>query len=69
VRFSASDVFLLSPESATGQSGGEDELEGTVLGFSDSGTRARFFAVVEVVRRQTIIVPADKVTVLKTPEA
>ena len=38
----------------------EDEMEGTIVDFSDSGQRPRFFALVDVVRRQTLVVPVDK---------
>jgi hypothetical protein len=38
----------------------DSEVEGTILDFSDSGTVARVFVIVDVVRRQTVVVPIDK---------
>jgi hypothetical protein len=35
----------------------DQDLEGTVIDFSDSGTEAQVFAVIEVIRKQTLIVP------------
>ena len=35
------------------------ELEGTVVGFSDSGDARRVFALVEVIQKRTIVVPVD----------
>ncbi len=61
VRFSISDVFLPQPEGVFVVAPGETEVEGTIVDFSDSGSRVRVFAVVDVVRRQTVIVPAEKV--------
>lgn len=37
-----------------------DHLEGTVINFSDSGSRARVFAVIDVVAHQSVIVPVEK---------
>ena len=56
-----SDVFLPQPDGVFVAAPGETELEGTLVDFSDSGARPRAFAVVSVVRRQTVIVPADKI--------
>jgi hypothetical protein len=38
----------------------EDELEGTIVDFSDSGQRARVFAVIDVIRKQIVVVPVEK---------
>jgi hypothetical protein len=35
-------------------------LQGTVVGFSDSGSVPRAFAVVEVIKRLTVVVPVDQ---------
>jgi len=35
------------------------ELEGTIVGFSDSGGASRVFALVEVVQRRTVVVPVE----------
>jgi len=35
-----------------------------VVSFSDSGSELRVFAIVDVTRRQTLVVPVNKVTVV-----
>jgi hypothetical protein len=60
VRFSVSDIFLPDSENVFVVAPGEVEVQGTVLRFSDSGPTPRMFAVVEVVRRQTVVVPIEK---------
>jgi hypothetical protein len=40
-----------------------DEVEGTVIGFSDSGMEARVYAVIEVVRRQEVVVPIARLRI------
>ena len=68
VRFQISDVFLPSPGNVLSTSCDETELEGRILGFSDSGQVARYFAVIEVVRTQSLIVPVQKLEAVKEPE-
>jgi hypothetical protein len=65
VRFQVSDIFLPSPGGVLPSTPEETELEGTIVDFSDSGLRSRFFAVIEVVRIQSLIVPVDKLEVIK----
>jgi hypothetical protein len=36
------------------------EVDGMIVSFSDSGSKPQAFAVVEVVRKQTLIVPVEK---------
>jgi hypothetical protein len=36
-------------------------MEGVIVDFSDSGTRLRAFAVVELATGQTIVVPMEKI--------
>ena len=43
------------------------DLEGVVVGFSDSGTEARVFAVVEVVQTQEVVVPVEKLHPVSPP--
>ena len=69
VRFRVSDVFLPSPEELSSGLATDAQLEGIVRGFSDSGSEARVFAVVDVVQRQTLVVPVDKLTRLSTWES
>lgn len=61
VRFLISDVFLPSPETVFAPPPAEVEVEGTVVAFSDSGHTARAFVVVDVVRKQAVVVPVEKV--------
>jgi hypothetical protein len=37
-----------------------DELEGTVVNFSDSGLLPRVFAVVDVIARRSFVVPVER---------
>ena len=59
VRFSVASIFLPEPEAAAALSAAS-ELEGVIVDFSDSGTARRAFAIVEVVRTETVVVPVDK---------
>ena len=57
VRFHVSSIFLSqAPEPFPPDA----DLEGTVIDFSDSGTQASVFAVIEVVRTHTVIVPVNE---------
>lgn len=60
VRFSVGDIFLPDSDNVFVVAPGEVEVQGTVVRFSDSGPTPRMFAVVEVVRRQTVVVPVEK---------
>lgn len=64
VRFQAANVFLPSPGGVSPAVEEETELEGTIVGFSDSGAKRQFFAVLEVVRTQSMIVPVDKLELI-----
>ena len=66
MRFRIADVFLPGTSSQFSPNEEETELEGTIIGFSDSGSTARFFAVIEVVKTQSLIVPVEKVEVVST---
>jgi hypothetical protein len=63
VRFRATDIFLPSAETVLSVSPGE-ELEGVVVNFSDSGSTSRAFAVVDLIRRQNVVVPVEKLEVV-----
>lgn len=52
-----SDVFLAG---TNGLQVDSTEVDGTIVDFSDSGEATRVFAVVEVIQRQTVVVPAAK---------
>ena len=47
---------------------GCDELEGIIAGFSDSGAAVNFYAVVEVVRKLSLVVPVDDLCLVSGPE-
>jgi hypothetical protein len=58
VRFSVASIFLPDPEAAVLSP--TSEMEGVIVDFSDSGNARRAFAVVEVVRTETVVVPVNK---------
>jgi hypothetical protein len=60
VRFRMSDVFLPTPEAVLAAPTMEEVLEGTIVDFSDSGQKTRVFALVDVIRRQALVVPVEK---------
>jgi len=64
VKFQVSDVFLPGPGVLTAIVEGETELEGTILSFSDSGQKPRCFAVVEVLRTHSLVVPVERMQVV-----
>lgn len=68
MRFRISDVFLPSPESAFAPPSAEEEVEGTIVDFSDSGERTRVFALIDVIRKQTVVVPVEKLVSVSRPE-
>jgi hypothetical protein len=60
VRFHLVDVFLPNATDLRGTSLEEEELEGTVIDFSDSGITSNAFAVIEIIQKRTVIVPIEK---------
>lgn len=65
VRFQGASIFLPGAAGCSAALNEEPELEGTIVGFSDSGSRARFFAVIEVVKRHSLIVPVEKLELVE----
>jgi hypothetical protein len=65
VRFRAASVFLWPEQSSSGAPLDDAEIEGKIIGFSDSGSERCVFAVVEVVKTQTLIVRASELEVVK----
>jgi hypothetical protein len=63
VYFKVSDVFLPAAEELHAQIGVTDEVEGRVIGFSDSGMESRVYAVVEIIEKREVIVPINKLRV------
>jgi hypothetical protein len=57
VTFPIGSAFLPGAEETLATLTLDSEVEGKVIGFSDSGGQPRVFAVVEVVRRLSVIVP------------
>jgi hypothetical protein len=57
VRFRVQDVQFPISEASFEE---EAMLQGKVVGFSDSGAIERAFAVVEVIRKQLVIVPVQQ---------
>jgi hypothetical protein len=53
-------VFLPNTEELRAAFREEEELEGTVIDFSDSGNQANAFAVIEVIQTERVVVPVDK---------
>ena len=39
----------------------DERAEGTLVDFSDSGAKRNYFAVIDVIRRRTVVVPLEKV--------
>ncbi len=68
VRFSAASVFIPNLEQAVGIFSRDDDLEGMIAGFSDSGASAKVYAVVDVVRKLSLVVPVDDLNLISGPE-
>ncbi len=69
VRVARASVFLPSRTELQEFAPGDEELEGTIIGFSDSGSRPKAYAVVEVVRRLSLVVPVEQLRVTSSPSA
>ncbi len=69
VRFLADDIFLPTQERTSIVATGEIEVEGTIHDFSDSGSKTCFFALVDVVRKETVVVPVEKLRVVASRES
>jgi hypothetical protein len=44
----------------------DSEVEGTIIDFSDSGSKPRAFAVIELVEKHTVIVPVTELRLVET---
>jgi hypothetical protein len=64
-----SDAFLPSAEELVVLAMPGEKVEGTVIEFSDSGSKPDYFAVVDVVRRRTVVVPVEKLEVVPGSDA
>lgn len=65
MRFCISDAFLPTEEELASLLTLNHKVEGTVINFSDSGPKAGYFAVVDVIRRCAVIVPVEKLEVVR----
>jgi len=63
-----SDVFLPAPEEVLAAPAADIDLEGTIVGFSDSGPTPDFFAVIDVVRKQAVVVAVGKLDLVRGTE-
>jgi hypothetical protein len=61
-----SDAFIRDSETNVTALSHMSEVEGTVLSFSDSGVIPQAFAVVEVTLKQTVIVPTERLKLLRS---
>jgi hypothetical protein len=69
VRFWLHSVYLPNLEEPAGFSGEkeDEELEGVIVGFSDSGASLKAFAVVEVAGQPSLVVPVADLRLVPPP--
>jgi hypothetical protein len=60
VRFRLADVFLPDANELSAAIRNRNELEGVVIGFSDSGERSNAFALIELAQQESVVVPVEK---------
>lgn len=60
VSFQVCDVFLPNGDELRAAFPDKEWLEGTVVGLSDSGKQPDAFAVIELVHKQNVVVPIEK---------
>lgn len=65
VSFSIADVFLPEPSEVLANLTSDVETNGVVMEFSDSGSTAQAYAVVRITAKQSVLVPAGSLRVLK----
>lgn len=68
VRFHVADIFLPIRDDLPKALISAREIEGVVTDLSDSGLRPRAFAVIHVTAPQSVVVPIEKLEVLKCPD-
>lgn len=64
VSFRIDDVFLPEPAEVLANLAGEVETTGTVMEFSDSGSRQRSYAVVRITPEQAVLLPVSALRVV-----
>ncbi len=60
MHFQVADIYLPARDDLPKSLTTAESLEGTVVDISDSGFLPRVFAVVDVMARQSVIVPLEK---------
>ncbi len=65
VHFHVEDIFLPSRDELPKALTTVETVEGTVVNFSDSGLQPRVFAIIDVIARQSVVVPVEKLEVQK----
>jgi hypothetical protein len=65
VSFSIADVFLPEPSEVLVNLTSDVEINGVVMEFSDSGSTPLAYAVVRITAKQSVLVPAGSLRVLK----
>jgi hypothetical protein len=63
VTFQIANAFLPPAEETFSKLNLEGCVEGTVMGFSDSGNEPRVFAIVEVIRHVHVVVPVKELVI------
>jgi len=53
-------VFLPNTSDLRADFSDGDEIEGTLIDFSDSGERPHAFALIEITQKRTVIIPVEK---------
>lgn len=66
VKFRTDRVFLWLQEEQLSTLPADTQIQGTVVDFSDSGPEVRVYAVVEVLKKQNVIVPVNELEVVET---
>lgn len=62
--FRVADVFLPNAEELCHPLSADTEVQGTIIDFSDSGSKPQAFVVVDVASRQTMIVPVERLKLI-----
>lgn len=65
VSFKLADVFLPEPSEVMANLTPDMETNGVVMEFSDSGSTPQAYAVVRITAKQSVLVPAGSLRVLK----
>jgi len=63
VSFRISDVFLPEPSEVLASLTADNETNGVVVEFSDSGNKLRAYAVVRITAQQAVLVPVNALRV------